>query len=252
MSAISSQTWADTPFTLIPTPFGPRDASKEHASLMMAQNVTHIHNCLLRVLNSIYNQAPHVHAAKDKKDLLQLAKLWHDELEHHHHTEEEVFFPMLEKITGQEGIMEGNVEQHHQFEPGLEALKKYSTETTPETYKYEELRQVIDSFAPVLRQHLADEIDTLLGLKIYPSEELAKAWKATHEHVLKTCDNTVQLPILMHAFDATFEGKAVGPAFPWFLYYLVRYVFERKHADSWRFLPCSIWGQPRPLPFIGN
>jgi hypothetical protein len=53
--------------------------------------------------------------------------------------------------------------------------------------------------------------------------------------------------MLMGSFDATYEGKAVGLGFPWFLYYLVEYFFARKYRESWKFLPCTAWGKPRAL-----
>ena len=241
--------WADSPFPLIATPFGPHDVSKEHSSCVIAQNMAHIHNCLLRCLNAIYVQAPNVSSPQDIKDLLQLVSLWHDEIEHHHSTEEEIFFPDVEKLTGQKGIMEGNVEQHHLFEPGMAALKKYATQTTVEEYDATKLQAVIDSFGDILQQHLNDEIQTLLSLKIYDSKKLQACWDRTHEHVLKTCNQKVQLPILLGSFDVNFEGKATPPSFPWFLPYLVHYWFARQYNASWRFLPCNFWGHPRALPF---
>lgn len=154
----------------------------------MAQEMTHLHNCILRVLNAIYNQAPYVSSPKDIKDFLHLVKLWHDELEHHHTTEEECFFPAIEKVTGEKGVMEGNIEQHHQFEPGLEALKKYALETKIEDYTADDLRAVIDSFGTILQTHLNEEIETLLSLDKYDSDKLKACWDATHQYVLKTCD----------------------------------------------------------------
>jgi hemerythrin-like domain-containing protein len=185
--------WADLPFTLIPTPAGARSANKEHASLLIAQNMAHIHNCLLRSLNAVYNQACTVSSARDIKDLLLLCKLWHDELEHHHTTEEEVLFPMLEKIveeaSGDKGAMSRNIDQHHLFTPGLAALEKYATETKAEDYDGEKLRKVIASFGGVLQTHLNDEVRTLLSLAPYDHKKLMHAWNTCHQHVLKTCDN---------------------------------------------------------------
>ncbi|KAF2430680.1 hypothetical protein EJ08DRAFT_216005 [Tothia fuscella] len=239
--------WADTPFPLIPTPCGSRSLAKEHGSRMMAHEMTQLHNCILHVLNCVYNQAPHVTSPKDIKDLLHLVKLWHDELEHHHQTEEQCFFPAIERLSGEKGVMEGNIDQHHRFEPGLEALKKYALETRIEEYNAGDLRAIIDNFGDILQTHLNDEIDTLLDLKHYDSGELKACWAETHNYVLKTCDSRVQLPMLLGSMDRTYEGKAQGLSMPWFLYYLVEFWFSREHKDSWRFLPCTTWGKPKPL-----
>jgi hemerythrin-like domain-containing protein len=185
--------WADKPFPLIPTPCGPHSSAKEHGSRMIAQEMTHLHNCILRVLNAIYNQAPYVKTPNDIRAFLQLVKLWHDELEHHHKIEEEAFFPGIERCTGEKNIMEGNVEQHHEFEPGLAAMLKFAVETSVEDYDAGKLRAVIDGFGDILQTHLTEEIDTLLALQKYDSDALKACWAETHKYVLKTC-NQVQSP----------------------------------------------------------
>jgi hemerythrin-like domain-containing protein len=147
--------------------------------------MTHLHNIILRVLNSIYQQAPHVKETKDIKDFLQYIKAWHDILEQHHETEEKVFFPELEKLTGIPGCMDGNIEQHHAFEPGLVKIGKYATETLPETYDGAEARSIIDSFGSILQQHLNEEIETLKELKQYNSAELKKIWHKSGDYAKK-------------------------------------------------------------------
>jgi hemerythrin-like domain-containing protein len=188
MSSSNPSTWADGPFPLIPTPFGARDVSKEHGSKFLAQQMAHIHNCILRVLNAVYNQAPYVKTEKGIVAFLQLVRLWHNELEHHHQTEEICLFPRIEQLTGEKNVMEGNVEQHHQFEPGLKALHKYATETSVKDYNAEDLRKILKGFGDILQTHLNDEINTLLSLEKYDSNKLKKAWNETHKYVLKTCD----------------------------------------------------------------
>jgi len=154
----------------------------------MAHEMAHIHNVLLRSLNAIYNQASEVKTPKDVADLLMLAKFWHFELGEHHAVEEDILFPRLEEVTGQKGIMDGNIEQHHAFQPGLEAMAKYVNETTPETYDAEKLRSIISSFAMILQNHLHSEIETLLRMTDFDSQQLIDCWQKVHEHVLKNID----------------------------------------------------------------
>lgn len=169
MTSSPHKLWADSPIALIPTPLGNEDlaAGKAHGSRYLAQQMTHLHNMLLRVLNSIYNQAPYVSTPSDIKDFLSLVNHWRDELDHHHLTEEKCFFPAVEAATGLKGIMEANVEQHHLFEPGLEALGKYATETSVEDYDGKKLQAIIDEFGVILSKHLNEEIETLISLKEY-------------------------------------------------------------------------------------
>jgi hypothetical protein len=61
----------------------------------------------------------------------------------------------------------------------------------------------------------------------------------------------VALPLILGLSDSTFEdGAYVFPAVPGFARYLVHYWYARKYASVWRFLPCDMWGMPRPLQFL--
>jgi len=75
----------------------------------------------------------------------------------HHEGEETVLFPEIEKITGEKGIMEKNIEQHHAFLPGLEAWIKYISECRKnEGSDFDAARftQLIDGCAAQLTAHL--------------------------------------------------------------------------------------------------
>ncbi|KAE9971842.1 hypothetical protein EG328_004520 [Venturia inaequalis] len=258
MASFNPTSWADGPFPLIPTPFGGRDVSKEHGSHYLAQQMSLLHNCILRVLNAIYNQAPHVKSKKDIKAFLRLIRLWHDELEHHHRIEEQFFFPKIEEITGVVNFMSQSIDQHQSFSPGVAALLNYSIMTSVTTYHATDLQRIIDSFGETLQSHLHDEIDALLSLEKYRSIAVRKAWEQTHRYVLKTCDNNVQLPMLLGSMDRTYgltpSSNGVAPTLDmsWYLYYLVEYWFSRKYRASWKFLPCNTWGVPRDLPAMAR
>lgn len=75
-------------------------------------------------------------------------------------------FPELEELTGVPGLMAGSVEQHAAFHGGLEAFIAYldTVKSGEAAYSGTRLRDIIDSFAPVLTQHLHDEIKSLLRL----------------------------------------------------------------------------------------
>jgi len=209
-----------------------------------------LHNMLIRSLNAIYRQAPYVKQPQDIKDFIQFVALWHEMLVHHHETEEKVFFPELEKLAGVS--MEENVEQHAAFEQGLAALDAWAKSTTPETYSAPKLLALIDALGPVLTVHLADEIPSLLALSSHDSAALKKAWIKSGEYARSSGPVTVGVPMMIGSFDSTYEGGAVVPddlAFPWFINVLNSWVFCRKYAGAWRFLPCDWNKKPRPLAF---
>lgn len=69
------------------------------------------HNVIIRGLNSIYLQAPHLKPS-DHSSFISYCKCWAELLDEHHDMEESVFFPEIERITGKVEIMDVNVEQH--------------------------------------------------------------------------------------------------------------------------------------------
>jgi hypothetical protein len=70
--------WADQPFNLIP--IKSLKSSSEDAK-WVASEMAYAHNGLLRVLNSIYSQAPYVKLEADIHDLLQYSIFWVDWIE---------------------------------------------------------------------------------------------------------------------------------------------------------------------------
>ena len=168
--------WADTPFALIPTPGRGENLAKLDDIVFIAREMANAHNGMLRALNSIYQQCIYVKEPKDIKDLLLYANFWCDWIHEHHEGEENFFFPQVEKITGVEGLMEVNVEQHQAFMGGLEEFQMFVKETDVEDFDGREMRRIIEAFGGKLTKHLTEEIETLLGLNIYDGAALRKAY----------------------------------------------------------------------------
>jgi len=213
----------------------------------------HVHNTLIRGLNSIYLQAPHVSSPTDIKDFLFYCGAWVKMVEHHHDTEESTLFPAIEEFTKQPGLMEGNREQHLAFHSGMEAFFKYAQTTRPEAYSWTTMKGLIGGFAPALMKHLVDEIDSLLNLQGYDSKEVMKLWRATEEIAKGAKHPNIFdeiIPCVLGCADKTYEGGNPFPPLPFFIPYLVQYWFAAKNKGAWRFLPCDMWGRPRPLMFV--
>lgn len=138
-----------------------------------------VHNFLLRGINSIYLQCVNVERSPEVViDFVNYASQWGDAVHEHHETEEVMVFPQLEKLVGAPGIMAANVAQHEAFHSGLDSFQAYTKAVLGGSEKYsgEKLKTIIDSFMPTLRQHLSDEIDTLLALKKYDDKVDLHGW----------------------------------------------------------------------------
>lgn len=81
-------------------------------------------------------------------------------------------------MAGVPGLMTPNVDQHAAFHGGLEAFLAYldAVQAGKDKYDGEKLRGIIDSFMPVLRAQLVDEIQTLLALERYEDKGDWAAW----------------------------------------------------------------------------
>lgn len=65
---------------------------------------------------------------------------------------------------------------------GIEQLHHLSKSDTSE-YSSDDVRGLIDRFAPAMHEHLSDEIDALLALKEYDHAGLMKAYEKSEERI---------------------------------------------------------------------
>ena len=179
--------WADTPYKLIATNDFSQDVryvaqcivlipltfilQTSHNAYYVATQMALAHNGVIRGLNSIYLQSTKL-PPNDiivAQDFLTFCQCWSESMHHHHDAEEKEFFPSIEAISGIEGLMNQNVEQHRAFTPGFERFEEYCRTCPPAEYDGQKLKSLVEGFAEPLTQHLYDEIDTLRALDKYDS-----------------------------------------------------------------------------------
>jgi hypothetical protein len=156
--------------------------------------MSHAHNTIIRGLNAIIQQAPHV-GPEDAKDLLFYVKAWTKMINHHHDVEETFIFPELEAFSGVQGLMDDPKHQHSLFHDTLEKLLEYSSSTKPEDYTWEGpggMKDIIDSFSGPLTDHLYAEIDVLLALDHLDGDKLRETWDKA-ETIAKQTGNIAML-----------------------------------------------------------
>lgn len=165
--------WADSPHPLTETPSKNRPVGFFQFCVRLTTEIAHVHNNLLRSLNCIYHQAPHVKHANDISDLLSYCSSWYDFGEYHHHLEETVLSPAPERIVDKPGTIERNVGQHNAPYPEFYAFKCLVRTTAADGYDREVLvGGIVDDSATILQQHLKAEVDTLLKLEYRDELEL--------------------------------------------------------------------------------
>jgi hypothetical protein len=209
-----------------------------------------LHNGIIRGLNSIYLQAPHL-SPSDHADFILYCQGWSGLLHAHHHGEETMVFPEIEAKTGVAGIMEINVSQHHAFQAGLDAFDQYLL-TPPAEFSGKRLVELIDGFAPVLVQHLAEEIPTLVALREYRGKvDVLQILSAEGEKVMGSLDKTLFLTSLTANLDLSFEDGIHKdfPAAPWIVKkVLMPWIWPWPKRRVWRFGSTTTRGVPKELP----
>ncbi|KAF8251619.1 hypothetical protein K440DRAFT_595794 [Wilcoxina mikolae CBS 423.85] len=251
---MSSQTptkqWADGPFPLMATVRATVEDKSDHF-VIAATHMACIHNVIIRCLNSIYLQAPHV-PPSDYADFITYAQHWSGLLHAHHEGEEHFFFPSVEEYTGVKGIMEPNVEQHKAFSVGLDEFDSYLSSITPAEFSGQRLNEIIDTFAVPLTEHLTDEIPTIMGLKQYEDKvPILDLINKEGQQVMAKIPKTTLLAIMTMNLDHGFEGgiHTDFPPAPWFVKLLMRWIWPVPNRKLWRFASCTAAGVRRELPF---
>ena len=207
-----------------------------------------------RGLNSIYLQARQIKPA-DEKAFCNYAANWYKLLHIHHTGEEATLFPEIEHITGEKGLMDANVEQHHAFHDGLEAFIAYINDCIAGKQKYdgEHVIQMIDGFGKTLVQHLTDEIPTLQDLRKHSDklQNISQLMQAEAETNMKKLGMATGMAWAWGHMDVDYEDgiwKDFPPA-PWLIKFIIKNIAWWVHSDWWRFSAADRHGRLRPLPF---
>ena len=183
--------WADGPLALISsTGAGQNKAIPTgHAVIFFAQEMAQVHNTILRAFNASYNQCLDVRpGTQEATDFLIYNQCIFELLHEHHSAEEEIFFPEIDQLAGDEGLMDHNRDQHKELDEGLELFRAYAYNTSSDEYDGQELRNIMDEFGSTLEKHLHGEIPTLLTLSDLDSEKLMKIWARAEHAVTDNAD----------------------------------------------------------------
>ncbi|KAI5922733.1 hypothetical protein F4810DRAFT_711323 [Camillea tinctor] len=275
--------WADEPWPLIETPSKTQNIT--HPALHIANEMAHTHNAMLRGLNAIYLQAPHVTAADDDvADLLFLARAWSAWALDHHVLKQTAMLPGFEAVLdlepgalgggrrdeGEEGRDGEQGPEEDILTTALRHVHAYACTTTSSTYDPHALRALLARLGALLEPHLRAQISVLSGMRelcfcppppsrSHPppsssqAEHRANALLRIHAECIAlandSLDRPVAAPLILGLRDASYEGGR-GADWPRLSVPAVHAVADRlapRHAGAWRFLPCDVWGRARGL-----
>ncbi|KAJ5369336.1 hemerythrin HHE cation binding domain-containing protein [Penicillium cataractarum] len=146
----------------------------------MAAEMSIVHNCLIRMINSVHNQCINVATRgtdADQVDFANYAFQWTEWLHEHHSSEDSTLFPSMGEIAGVPGLMDVNTNEHAGFHDKISRYANYLKEVIrgKEKLDGEKVKNLIDSFMPELHTHLENEIGTLVNLESYDKVDW-EAW----------------------------------------------------------------------------
>ncbi|PCG93330.1 Hypothetical protein PENO1_084030 [Penicillium occitanis (nom. inval.)] len=251
-TSVHQQQWADGPYPLIETPKHKRGITTNTDPYMeTASTMCVVHNTLLRGLNSIYVQGPNIQPA-DYKNFIGYSLCWHSALHEHHTSEEEQFFPEIEEAVGENGLLDGNVEEHRSFQEGLDEFSNYleGLAGKESTFDAAHLNEIIDSFAPALNHHLESELESLLALSKYGDKlPIARLWDREGFRSVTSMTRFNALPFFFLNVDVTHENSLYKdwPPLPGPARWVITHVMAIPHRAYWKFASCDGYGRPKPL-----
>jgi len=249
----SNADWSSKPFKLCSTPNASLPAGqKPDLFEELASGMALTHNIIIRTLNAIHQQAPYVSEA-DVPSFVGFCRTWVDVLSSHHDGEEETCFPAIERLSGEPGLMNVNVEQHAAFHDNLISFQEYLDACQKDKTKYDgnKTREMLDAFGEPLIQHLHDEIPTLLSLRKYGEDkmkDLPKIFEGEAQQNMSKVGMTGGMMLVFLSHDVTFEDGLWQnwPPVPYVMLLAIRHVIYRFHSDWWRFAPVDAYGKPQP------
>ncbi|CAJ2503279.1 Uu.00g106730.m01.CDS01 [Anthostomella pinea] len=180
-SMAAPKPWADEPWPLIETPSNTQVIT--HQAIHIASEVANLHNTMIRALNAIYLQAPHVCLPADVADLLFLTQSWSRWVLDHHKLKETTMLPGFEsalslppgalrsgrrdsgKATGQ-GDQDAEASEA-ELEELLQHVHVYAVEThaDPASYSSNVLQNRLSVLARVLVPHLTRQVRLMASMR---------------------------------------------------------------------------------------
>jgi len=210
-----------------------------------AINMAAAHNMFIQGINAMFHHGPTV--KEDKLEPFMCFCLTLLETIHHHHSlEEEFYFPAMEEKLGK-GTLSGNVKEHEEFVPKLEALEEWCKKVQKGEVVYDSnvFLGMVESFADTMVAHMTHEPQTLnrdIMREKFTMAELKALDKEFMKHALASIDYYKALP---------FSLVCGNPSTPWFpplpapLKWATRWWFVRRYREAWEFGPLDLSGNER-------
>jgi hypothetical protein len=245
--------WEYNPMQLIDLPVSTRIAPLPYTQV--AIEITLAYNCLIRALNSVYLQAPHL-PLREYSNFSAYSLAVYNGLKAYDPSNEYTFFSDLARETGETSFMKG----HLAFGPGLLAWGNWleSIAARRNNFNPEMCRALMDDFLPALHLHMHVVPDCVLYVAQCPllafnelSLDVLTLAREHREKVFGSMSKSKLMPVFVMNHDAAFGGHSHK-----FLnksaleMWVLRQVYARKYKEWWKFSAVGFDGKPKELTFL--
>ncbi|KAF2641954.1 hypothetical protein P280DRAFT_489333 [Massarina eburnea CBS 473.64] len=241
--------WETTPIPLIPTPYHLTRAPDQYTSA--ASDLALLHNTLIRALNSIYIQAPHV-PVPQYANFVKYSLAAHAALTAHTRFEQALFSPEPEHAPAEPGLVDAtDGEQRRGFVVGVAAWGNWlrSIGERKNNFSGDMCVALMDDFVASVARHFRDGVEMV---RVGEKKRVVAARKREIGRFLGGLGKRSVLPVVCLNHDDDFEGGWHGfPPVP----AVVRWVwrnFGRLDAEVWGFSCVGFDGKARALRYGGE
>ena len=226
-----------------------------HGSIMEMANA---YNTIVRAINSCYNNALTVDD-NDVHDYLFFSQTLFNILSQQLKVDQEYLMPLLHKPVLHPRLAVRKVvgiNDNHTFQAGFHAWANYIHDSaSAQFFSGDDVQSYISTFAPILVQHLHDEVfqlNTLVNDNILMPEHLNKIWSTFEETLSGTLDLYTDATLLVGCHDKhfTINGQRAEQKFPRLpvgTMTMVKKWHSRRHERAWRFCSSDFGGKRRVI-----
>lgn len=246
-SSFASTRFADDYYPLINSI--PSDRSLHSSILSMAQ----AYNTYIRAINSCYNNAATVER-DELSDFLFFNQILFNILSQHLRFDKQHLQSLIRQPIA--GCASMNIHEDSTFHVAFNAWAKYiHSPSSQKFYTSDDLQSCIIKFAPILVQHLHDEVFRLSFLvndNVLIPDHLEKIWSTFEDALSASLDIHTDMALLIGCHDKAFtiNGCRSEQKFPKLsrpTTTLVKRWHSRKHNGAWQFCSSDFNGKRRML-----
>lgn len=220
-------------------------------------SMAHAYNAYIRAINSCYNHATTIET-EDISDFLFFNQTLFNILSQHLRFDKQYLQPLLHRPDYQPsiGFRPPTIHEDSTFHVSFHAWAKYvHSPVSRKFFTADDLQNLISKFAPILVQHLHDEVTRLSSLvndnTLLPSH-LENIWSTFEDALSASFDLNTDVALLVGCDDKSFtvNGCRSEQKFPKLsraTTTLVKKWHSRKHEGAWRYCSSNFSGKRRML-----